>query len=486
MNLLERIDQWGIIAPERVAHISGAEALTYGELRARSDALASHLDGRFGDDRAPIAVLGHREPAMVVAFLGTVKSGRAYVPIDTALPQQRIDKILSISRPALVLTAQEVVGLAAGGRDPSALRCVQSNDPFYILFTSGSTGEPKGVIITLAGLEHFLGWMMTEQRFAPQAETFLNQAPFSFDLSVMDLYCSLVTGGTLFSISRDLVENPKLLYRALAGSNVTTWVSTPSFAQMCLVEESFRETMLPQVRRFLFCGETLPPQTAARLRERFPRAEVWNMYGPTEATVATTSVRIDDRIVEKYSPLPVGRPMPGTRVVIVDQARNILPANERGEIVIAGPNVSPGYLARPDLTAEVFFESDGQRAYRTGDQGRFRDDLLFFEGRIDEQIKLSGYRIELGDIETNLLRLPQVRDAVVLPMMKNGAVQSLAAFVVLSAREPISDFELGRALRKQLAERLPAYMLPRKFLFLEAFPMTPNGKVDRARLAASL
>jgi D-alanine--poly(phosphoribitol) ligase subunit 1 len=111
---------------------------------------------------------------------------------------------------------------------------------------------------------------------------------------------------------------------------------------------------------------------------------------------------------------------------------------------------------------------------------------LFFEGRIDEQIKLSGYRIELGDIETNLLRLPQVRDAVVLPMMKNGAVQSLAAFVLLSAREPISDFELGRALRKQLAERLPAYMLPRKFLFLEAFPMTPNGKVDRARLAASL
>ena len=486
MNLLERIDQWGIIAPEKVAHISGAETLTYGELRTRSDALASHLGGRFGDDRAPVAVLGHREPAMLVAFLGTVKSGRAYVPIDTALPQQRIDKILSISRPALVLTAQEVARLAAGGGDRGAVRCVQDIDPFYILFTSGSTGEPKGVIITLACLEHFLGWMTTEQKFAPQAETFLNQAPFSFDLSVMDLYCSLVTGGTLFSISRDLVENPKLLYRALAASNLTTWVSTPSFAQMCLVEESFRETMLPHVRRFLFCGETLPPQTAARLRERFPRAEVWNMYGPTEATVATTSVRIDDRIAEKYSPLPVGRPMPGTRVVIVDQARNILPPNERGEIVIAGPNVSPGYLGRPDLTAEVFFESIGQRAYRTGDQGRFRDDLLFFEGRIDEQIKLSGYRIELGDIETNLLRLPQVRDAVVLPMMKNGAVQALAAFVVLSAREQSSDFELGHSLRKQLGGRLPVYMLPRKFVFLDTFPMTPNGKVDRAKLAASL
>ena len=485
MNLLERIDYWGTVAPEKIAHVSGAEKLSYGELRARSDALAGRLSERFGADRAPIAVLGHREPAMLVAFLGAVKSGRAYVPIDTALPQQRIDKILAISRPALVLTAQEAARLSAGeGR--SAVRSMQSEDPFYILFTSGSTGEPKGVIITLGCLEHFIGWMLGEQKFADRAEIFLNQAPFSFDLSVMDLYCNLATGGTLFSVSRDLIENPKLLYRALADSNVTTWVSTPSFAQMCLVEPTFREPMLSHVRRFLFCGETLPPPTAARLHERFPRAEIWNTYGPTEATVATTSVQIDNEILEKYSPLPVGRPMPGTQVVIVDRAGKVLPAQARGEIVIAGPNVSPGYLERPDLTAEVFFEFAGQRAYRTGDQGHFRDDLLFFQGRIDEQIKLSGYRIELGDIETNLLRLPQVRDAVVLPVMKNSAVQSLAAFVLLGAREPISDFELGRVLRQQLAERLPAYMLPRKFLFLDAFPMTPNGKVDRARLAASL
>lgn len=376
MNLLERIDQWGIVAPDKVAHVSGAARLTYGELRARSDALAAHFVEQFGDDRAPIAVLGHREPEMLVAFLGAVKSGRPYVPIDTALPQQRIEKILAIARPALLLTAEETARLSNQSGKP-ATNGVQSDDPFYILFTSGSTGEPKGVVITLACLEHFLGWMLAEQDFAQLAETFLNQAPFSFDLSVMDLYCSLATGGTLFSISRDLVENPKLLYRAFVSSNVTTWVSTPSFAQMCLVEETFRETMLPDVRRFLFCGETLPPQTAARLRQRFPRAQVWNTYGPTEATVATTSVPIDDEILEKYSPLPVGRPMPGTQILVVDQKRKVLPANERGEIVIAGPNVSPGYLERPDLTSEVFFQLGGQRAYRTGDQGRFRDNLLF-------------------------------------------------------------------------------------------------------------
>ncbi len=244
--------------------------------------------------------------------------------------------------------------------------------------------------------------------------------------------------------------------------------------------------MLPRVRRFLFCGETLAPQTAARLLKRFPGAQVWNTYGPTEATVATTSVRIDHTILEKYSPLPVGRPMPGTEVFVTDENREILPTNKRGEIIIAGPNVSPGYLARPDLTANAFFRHRGQRAYRTGDRGRFRDNLLFFEGRIDEQIKLNGYRIELGDVEANLRALALVRDAAVIPVIKNGTAQSLAAFVVLSARGETSHFELAHTLRKQLSERVPAYMLPRKFVFLDAFPMTANGKADRSRLAKSL
>ncbi len=453
MNLIEQIDHWALTAPNAIAHISGDKRLTYGELRRRSDALAAHLTERFGNNRSPIAVLGHREPQMLIAFLGAVKSGRPYVPLDTVLPQQRID---------------------------------QRDDPFYILFTSGSTGEPKGVIITLGCLEHFVAWMLGEQKFVPLGETFLNTAPFSFDLSVMDLYCSLITGSTLFSISRDLVANPKMLYRALGNSGATTWVSTPSFAQMCLVEEKFAEGMLPRIRRFLFCGETLAAQTAARLVERFPRAQVWNMYGPTEATVATTSVRIDRSILEKYSALPVGRAMPGSDVFVVNRAGETLPANEQGEIVIAGPNVSLGYLGRPDLTEAVFFDHCGRRAYRTGDQGQFRDGFLFFEGRMDSQLKLSGYRIEPGDVEANLLALPSVREAVVTPVIKNGAAQSLAAFVVLSSQTERSHFELTQSLRRQLAERLPVYMLPRKFVFRDAFPLTANGKVDRARLAQSL
>jgi D-alanine--poly(phosphoribitol) ligase subunit 1 len=485
MNLLERIDHWATLSPKTIAHASGDRTLTYAELRRRSDALAFYLAERFGDVYSPIAALGHREPEMLIAFLGTVKSGRPYVPIDTAFPQQRIDKILATSGAALVLTPEKTARFSASDM-PAPGNCVQREDPFYILFTSGSTGEPKGVIITLACLEHFITWMLAEHKFIEQGEIFLNQAPFSFDLSVMDLYCSLATGGTLFSIGRDLVANPKMLYRALANCNVTTWVSTPSFAQLCLVEEKFGEAMLPRMRRFLFCGETLTPQTAGRLLQRFPHAQVWNTYGPTEATVATTSVRIDRAILEKYSPLPVGRPMRGTEVFVVDEKGEPLPANKRGEIIIAGRNVSPGYAGRPDLTATAFFQHRGQRAYRTGDLGRFHDNLLFFERRIDEQIKLYGYRIELGDVEANLRALALVRDAVVIPVIKNGAAQSLAAFVVSSKRGEQSHFVLSDMLRQQLGERLPAYMLPRKFVFLDALPMTANGKADRARLAASL
>jgi len=485
VNLIQRIDHWATAAPEAIAHLSGDSTLTYGELRRRSDGLASYLTKRFSDDRRPIAVLGHREPEMLVAFLGAVKSGRPYVPIDIALPQTRIDQILASSNAALTLTPDQIRQFSTGQLGAPTIP-VEKNDAFYILFTSGSTGEPKGVIITLASLEHFISWMLAEQQFSKRAEVFLNQAPFSFDLSVMDLYCSLVTGGTLFSISRDLIENPKKLYRALASSGVTTWVSTPSFAQMCLVEDKFAEAMLPRVQRFLFCGETLAPQTAAQLLARFPQAQVWNMYGPTEATVATTSIQIDSAILEKYSTLPVGRVMPGTKIFIVDENSAELSANERGEIIIAGPNVSPGYVGRPDLAARAFFEYRGLRAYKTGDLGRFRDSLLFFEGRIDEQIKLSGYRIELGDVEANLRALPTVRDAVVIPGIKDGVAQSLTAFVTLLARNETSDFKLAHNLRGELGERLPVYMLPRKFVFLDAFPMTANGKVDRAALARSL
>ena len=489
LHLLDRIDHWAALCPERPAVWSGARTLTWAALVSQSDALALWLEAELEGRPGPVAVHGHKEPEMLVAFLAAAKCGRSYVPMDVNIPEQRIAKIVAGSGAALVLTPDRVREILdplppADGRRPA--RRVEAADPFYILFTSGSTGEPKGVVITLQNLEAFTGWMFAEQRFDPQGEVFLNQAPFSFDLSVMDLYCSLLSGGTLVCITKEELGNLKALYARLAESRVTSWVSTPSFAQMCLIEKGFRTEMLPRLRRFLFCGETLAPETASQLLERFPEAEVWNTYGPTEATVATTSVRVDRALLSKYSPLPVGYPMPGTRVLAVDEALAPVGEGERGEILIAGPNVSPGYLQRPELTSKVFTRFEGLPAYRTGDWGRVREGFVFFEGRMDGQIKLHGYRIELGDMEANLHALPEIADAVVLPVEKLGKVDSLAAFVVLAGEKQGSDFEVAARLRTRLGERLPAYMVPRKFVFLEAFPMTPNGKADRRALSALL
>jgi D-alanine--poly(phosphoribitol) ligase subunit 1 len=487
-DLLERIDHWGSVAPRRLTHISVDRRLTYGELVRRSDVLADRLAATLPDEHCPVVVLGHKEPELLIAFLGVAKSGHPYVPVENNLPPQRLQRITEVSRAPLTLTP-ETVALLTLDESPRISAPVAHHlppaAPYYIMFTSGSTGEPKGVVITHACLESFLNWMLLEQA-PPEGEVFLNQVPYSFDVSMMDTYLALVTGGTVFSVTREDVARPRQLHEAFARSGLTIWVSTPSFAQLCLVQRSFNADLLPRLRRFLFCGETLPPAVASQLLDRFPGAEVWNTYGPTEATVATTSIRVDRDVLARYSPLPIGYPMPGTRVLVFDDEGRAAPSGTRGEIVIAGPNVSPGYLGRPDLTARAFFELDGQRAYRTGDWGRVQDGLLFCEGRMDNQIKLHGHRIELGDIEANLRALAGVRDALVLPTLWHGQPDALSAFVVMAERGPESDFDLGNRLRAQLAERVPAYMLPRQFNFLEAFPMTPNGKADRKKLIESL
>ncbi len=489
MDILERLKHWSDATPDRPAHISGGRSLGYRELDTASNRLAGHLLSTLQPDHAPVAVLGHKEPEMLVAFLAAIKSGHPYIPIDDSLPHPRVQSILNTSAAALTLTPAGIQELLKGTATVAQERTVyqpKPSDPWYIIFTSGSTGEPKGVVITTGCLESFVEWMLQEQKPVEQAEVFLNQAPFSFDLSVMDLYLSLATGGTLFSLRRDEIAEAARLYEVLLRSQVSIWVSTPSFARLCLAEPTFRGNRYPGLRKFLFCGETLAPEVASELLGRFPQAEVWNTYGPTEATCATTSVQIDREVLQHYSPLPVGFPKPDSQVVVLNSQGQVAAPGERGEIVIAGPNVSPGYLARPELTRRAFFEYGGAQAYHTGDWGHTQDGLIFFDGRMDNQVKLHGYRIELGDVEAHLCRLEEIKDAVVLPVLKGGAVDQLAAFVILKNPAASTGYETVHRLRTALGQDVPAYMIPRRITILAQFPMTANGKADRRRLAERL
>jgi D-alanine--poly(phosphoribitol) ligase subunit 1 len=484
MDLIERIDAWSLRAPERVAHHSSAGRLTYAELTRGSDAVAAYVRRATPDDGSPVVVLGHKEPEMLLGFLGCAKAGHPYVPLDYSMPEQRVARIIKSAEARLTLTPSVIGEMVHGDAAPHRAKLTEA-DTYYVMFTSGSTGEPKGVAITLGCLTSFVDWMIGEHGFgAGDPGVFLNQAPFSFDLSVMDLYLSLVTGGTLVSLTADEIGNSRRLLVSLGASEVTTWVSTPSFAQLCLAERRFSATLLPSVRRFLFCGETLPATVAGQLLDRFPESEVWNTYGPTETTVATTSVRIDRDVLARHPMLPVGYPKPDSRVVVLDSHEQPVPQGQPGQIVIAGPNVSPGYLNRADLTEQSFFALDGVQAYRTGDWGHYEDGLLFFDGRIDSQIKLHGYRIEPGDVEANLRTLAGVRDAVVVPLYRDARVDALAAFVI--AHDAEAGFAAEQRLRRALADRLPAYMVPRVIKIADVFPLTANGKVDRRALAESL
>lgn len=507
MELFNRIFQTAQDAPERPAfqNLCSGETLGYGELMERSGRIAARVRALLPDDRSLVVVYGHKSPLMLAAFLGCVRAGHPYCPVDTSMPDERLRDILEVSGAKLllaleettvgcenVLCSRELLALPAPA-EPLPPALTGGDDVFYVIFTSGSTGKPKGVQITADCLDNYLKWMESialREGFA-EHPVFLNQAPFSFDLSVMDLYTGLFLGGTVCALDKHAQADMELMYRLLDGSGIQVWVSTPSFVNMCLINGAFAQQMLPGLRCFLFCGEVLTNKTARDLLDRFPMARVINTYGPTESTVAVTEVVVTKEMAEAETPLSIGAVKPGSRIFLMDESYTLpgLPEGEKGEIVIAGDTVAKGYLNRPELTAEKFITlrtPEGEmRAYKTGDEGYLRDGLLYYSGRMDFQLKINGYRIELGDIENNLLLLDNVKACVCLPIEKKGVNRGLAAFVCTEA--PAEDeFAAAQTLRQQLMERLPAYMVPKKFVFLEDMPKTNNGKVDRRALKERL
>ncbi|MGI5931147.1 MAG: D-alanine--poly(phosphoribitol) ligase subunit DltA [Eubacterium sp.] len=501
MNILARIEQTAREHGERLAFHSRFGEITYRDLWERSGRMAAWIQLLQDDCRKPIVVYGHKSPYMLVSFLACVRSGRAYCPVDISMPPDRVRQIIEAADNDLVIATEPLeledhlliserklhdVCQYSQTIDPSC-QC-SGTDIFYIIFTSGSTGNPKGVQISTDNLNHYLEWSVTLPARS-EGSTFLNQAPYSFDLSVMDTYTALASGGTIWATDKPLQQNTRELMPYLAGSHINCWVSTPSFAAMCLADPEFNGSLLPDLRTFLFCGETLTAYTAEQLMIRFPQAKVINSYGPTEATVAVSAVEITEQMVKSGLSLPIGYPQPGIKALIRREDGSEAKPGETGEIILAGTTVSPGYFQDPERTAAAFTKTDVNGtllpAYHTGDAGWLTEDgLLYYEGRIDLQVKYHGYRIELGDIESNLMQITGIHKAVVVPKREDSAIRHLAAFVV--APEYEGSYADRKWIREKLKERIPAYMVPKKIIFTNDIPMTNNGKADRKSLEQSV
>lgn len=513
MNLFRTIEAAARRHPSRLAFHGRLGGITYEALWERSGRLAAFLEKELGEDRRPLCVYGHKEPLMIVSFLACVRSGRAYCPLDTSMAQERLDETAAAVGNRLVLAAAPLTLADKNIQvvDPNMLlACTEysgridpvlengPDDVHYLIFTSGSTGKPKGVPITTGALQHYLDWYFEAGYAGPKAgmERVLNQAPFSFDLSVMDLYSSLTSGATLWAVDHDLQQDQPALLDYLKEGRLDHWVSTPSFAEMCLADPSFRGENFPEMDTFLFCGETLPVGTAARLLDRFPRARVINTYGPTESTVCVTSVPITKAMTRSGKDLPIGVPKPGSEILIrtEDAAGTVRYTKEpgvRGEMVILGDTLSQGYFHEPEKTKKAFgpveWKGKTQIGYRTGDGGRYETDgLLYCDGRLDSQIKYHGYRIELGDIEANLLRQDDIASACCVPMREGGIVKGICAFLVRKDSMTPDSYEARKAVKTELRALLPRYMVPKKICFLPSLPMNGNGKTDRRALEAML
>jgi amino acid adenylation domain-containing protein len=479
------------IRPDAVAVVFGDERLTYGELNRRANRLAWRLRELGVGPEARVGVCLERSPELIVALLGALKAGGAYVPFDLSLPAERLALLMADAAPAVVLVSpgQEEqlpdgpwrpVWLSPGDprhgweEDPPVSTTAESL--VYILYTSGSTGLPKGVAAVHRAVARLA--MSADYVDLGPEEVFLQASPIGFDASTLELWGSLLHGGRLVLAPPD---RPSLaeLGAIVAGEGVSTlWLTAALFEQM--VAEHLDD--LRGVRQLLAGGDVLPPAQVraalAAFAER-PDGVVVNGYGPTENTTFTCCHRMT-------SPDPVGatvsigRPIANGQVYLLDAGLLPVPLGSAGELCCAGDGLARGYWARPDLTAERFVPDPigppGSRMYRTGDRARWRTDgRLEFLGRLDEQVKLRGFRVEPGEVEAALSSHPGVRQAIVLALGDGPADRRLAAFVAGQA-------DAGE-LRSFLKGKLPPYMVPARIVVLESLPRTPNGKVDRRALA---
>jgi D-alanine--poly(phosphoribitol) ligase subunit 1 len=438
----------------------------------------------------PIFIYGHKEKEIPALMVAAIDAGMPYIPVDPGFPEGRVRammeacgggffiNVMEENATSLALSMHGFEALLSNGISQQS-RLPDLNHKFsqklaYILFTSGTTGQPKGVCISHSNLISFVSWLKNDYPYSA-GEVMFNHALFTFDVSLYDVFGALLTGGTMVLNSKDVLNNPPAAVSRMKHYACTVWTSTPALAHIFLLHDDFNGEQLPHIKNFVFAGEPLPAKTIQKLHERFPGRGVYNAYGPTEATVTTTLVTITPEILGRYSAGPVGYPRSGNSVFISNAD-----SDNKAEVIICGDHVSPGYLNRDDLNQLKFFDADGRRAYRSGDCGYFEEGLLFLTGRIDEQIKFNGYRIEPAEVESVLLRaLPDDSSVSVIPLKRGAEVKRIIAMVCLQHHAPKPDMD---EVSLFLLNNLPAYMMPSEFFFVSHWPLNASGKTDKEAL----
>jgi amino acid adenylation domain-containing protein len=495
--LHQLIEQQARRTPDRVALRFEQHSLTYAELDRRADRLARHLSLLGAGPDVLVGLFVERSLEMVVGILGALKAGAAYVPMDTSYPQERLGFMLSDASLALVLTQRTLVsnlpesaaqvvcldefewnGAQAATQNEARVR---PEHLAYVIYTSGSTGRPKGVCVEHRNIVNYV--LGVADRLQLEAGmSYATVSTIAADLGNTVLFPALVTGGCLHIISQERAESQALLSDYFSREKIDVLKIVPS--HLAALQSGNNPEQVMPARCLILGGEASRLDRIEALRALSPKCEIYNHYGPTETTVGVLTYHARAQLPDTRSgTLPLGRPLPNSRVYLLDGEGRPLPIGEQGEVCIGGRGVARGYLNRPDLTAEKFvpdpFSPDlDARLYRTGDLARYLPDgNIEFCGRIDHQIKLHGYRVELGEIEAALRDQDAVQDAVVLAREDESGEKQLVACV--SAREPLTP----ATLREHLKARLPQYMVPSAFVLMENLPLTRNGKIDRQALA---